>query len=216
MDYANSNPSSSLSEESSQAVVSAIQYIALDEITSGDSDRPDKERFVRLMSLDSNELSQCSSSTIFDSYADTCSQYWDIVSLAEKLVNDIIYEAEGIDVLKRNTSILLPLFSFLGLINKHVRQISISKEASKEIIVRKLSGDYPVIEYNRPEFTGWPTIGDFTIELGADKIDEYLASFNSNEEWLYIIYYLGVKNDYPSKYYEYQVSCFKICTFCTK
>lgn len=105
------------------------------------------------------------------------------------------------------SEIILSYFPFCAaLVNKHIKISIHSTGTTERVFLPRYSGEYPVIEYNRPKFTGWPTIREFTIELGAEKIDEYLASFNTNEEWLYIIYYVGLKTENTSEFYEYQVT----------
>ncbi|KAL1501639.1 hypothetical protein ABEB36_006934 [Hypothenemus hampei] len=50
----------------------------------------------------------------------------------------------------------------------------------------------------------WPTIEMFNIETGALAIDEYLVSFDADQKWMYIIYFLGNKDTIASCLYIYQ------------
>lgn len=61
------------------------------------------------------------------------------------------------------------------------------------------------INKEKPEFI-WPTIKEFTIEEGAVKIDEYLSSFYTEENWMYVMYYRGVQESSSLSAYKYQVS----------
>ncbi|CAG9764405.1 unnamed protein product [Ceutorhynchus assimilis] len=67
----------------------------------------------------------------------------------------------------------------------------------------KESIEYAVID-SRRSLTSWPTIGEFTIELGAFKIDDYLSNFETEENWMYVIYYKGLIEDKCSKLHKYQ------------
>ncbi|CAG9860675.1 unnamed protein product [Phyllotreta striolata] len=52
----------------------------------------------------------------------------------------------------------------------------------------------------------WPRIKDFTITLGAAKIDEYINNSNeADEDWHYAINFRRIDSDSTSDYYEYEV-----------
>lgn len=51
----------------------------------------------------------------------------------------------------------------------------------------------------------WPTIKEFTREEGAARIDEYLSSFYTDENWMYVMYYKGVKENCSVSAHKYQV-----------
>lgn len=51
----------------------------------------------------------------------------------------------------------------------------------------------------------WPSIEDFTIKLGAKKINDYLSSFNMQEEWTYAVLFLRKIVEKLSTLYHYQV-----------
>lgn len=98
------------------------------------------------------------------------------------------------------------MYYFLDAVNESVKApLSLLRLPSVEEIKRLSQSDFSLIEYGRPQFSSWPKIKDFTVTLGANKIDEYLCSFNTNEEWSYIIYYLGVTDDDCSSFYKYEV-----------
>lgn len=82
-------------------------------------------------------------------------------------------------------------------------------EQSEQLIQTTESSSFEYVE-TKNSFTTWPTIEEFTIELGANKIDEYLASFETEEDWLYVIYYHGTKDLICSDIHKYQVVYFDL------
>lgn len=65
---------------------------------------------------------------------------------------------------------------------------------------------YPVFEELKDPIITWPTIEQFTVELGAYSIDEYLSYFDTEEDWMYVIYYQGQQESACCVLHKYQVS----------
>lgn len=55
-------------------------------------------------------------------------------------------------------------------------------------------------------FTSWPTIQEFTVELGEDRIAEYLSTWYYEEDWLYCVDLKLQQSDGCCDYYIYEVS----------
>lgn len=56
-------------------------------------------------------------------------------------------------------------------------------------------------------FTSWPTIQEFTVELGEDRIGEYLSTWYYEEDWLYSVELKLNQSDGCCDYYIYEVRC---------
>lgn len=54
-------------------------------------------------------------------------------------------------------------------------------------------------------FTSWPTISSFTVELGEEKIVEYVTTWYYEENWLYCIDFILQQSDEVSDFYTYEV-----------
>ncbi|KAF7277990.1 hypothetical protein GWI33_008986 [Rhynchophorus ferrugineus] len=112
-----------------------------------------------------------------------CAEFTDPVTFAKEFVKEIIQKSEE------------------TIATKDVAPDS--KHSEHLIKTTESSSDFDYVETNR-SFTTWPTIEEFTIELGANKIDEYLSSFETDEDWLYVIYYHGTKELISSDIHKYQ------------
>ncbi|KAI4467348.1 a-kinase anchor protein 14 [Holotrichia oblita] len=53
-------------------------------------------------------------------------------------------------------------------------------------------------------FTSWPTIQEFTVELGEDRIGEYLSTWYYEEDWLYCVDLKLQQSDGCCDYYIYE------------
>ncbi|KAK9745951.1 28 kDa A-kinase anchor [Popillia japonica] len=53
-------------------------------------------------------------------------------------------------------------------------------------------------------FTSWPTIQEFTVELGEDRIAEYLSTWYYEEDWLYCVDLKLQQSDGCCDYYIYE------------
>ncbi|GJQ78576.1 putative protein kinase A binding protein [Trypoxylus dichotomus] len=53
-------------------------------------------------------------------------------------------------------------------------------------------------------FTAWPTIEEFTVELGEDRIAEYISTWYYEEEWLYCVELRLQQSDGCCDYYIYE------------
>ncbi|KAG5891759.1 hypothetical protein JTB14_012493 [Gonioctena quinquepunctata] len=112
-----------------------------------------------------------------------CIEFLSIESFAGKFIDGIILEAT--DSLEAESSL----------------------EPEKDVCAKgsECYGDYfTFIDEKKKEFSSWPFIAEFTIELGASKIDEFLMSFQLKEEWLYAIYFLRTTSDPVSVFFEYE------------
>ncbi|XP_030766707.1 uncharacterized protein LOC115890567 isoform X2 [Sitophilus oryzae] len=107
-----------------------------------------------------------------------CSEFVDHVRFAKEFVDSIIAESEEVTA------------------DQTERQ-------SLEVKKYKNSFEFSYVESTR-SFSSWPTVENFTIEQGAYKIDEYLASFQTEEDWLYVIYYQGAMSTKCSEIHKYQ------------
>ncbi|KAJ8925468.1 hypothetical protein NQ315_009302 [Exocentrus adspersus] len=183
----NLSPLESTFQNFSETPISAHLYDAESGETSEKT--PEKEKFVRVVSIAlSSFLSGNLSITSDFIDLNLCDQYCDIITFSKRFVDGILEEAEGL-INKHSKKSSLPIGNIPIQLNRN----------------RESAEFYPVIvEYERPKFSVWPSIAEFTIELGAEKIDEYLSSFSTNEDWLYIIYYLGNEIDATSHYYKYE------------
>jgi A-kinase anchor protein 14 len=51
----------------------------------------------------------------------------------------------------------------------------------------------------------WPTIEQFTVEIGTTKINEYLSYWKFEEDWKYCINFLEGVSDSACDFYQYEV-----------
>ncbi|XP_049816589.1 A-kinase anchor protein 14-like [Schistocerca nitens] len=51
----------------------------------------------------------------------------------------------------------------------------------------------------------WPSVSDFTPDLGLQKVDEYIRSWPKNAEMMYCIDYTGCRRDSRSDFHFYEV-----------
>lgn len=84
-----------------------------------------------------------------------------------------------------------------------ISESTIKENYPKLSLTLKDSQGFSYIETKHPTVI-WPTISEFTVELGAYAIDEYLASFETNEDWIYVIYYQGAVETRLSSLHKYQ------------
>lgn len=52
----------------------------------------------------------------------------------------------------------------------------------------------------------WPSIGEFDVEIGINKIYEFMDHWDYEEDWLYCVDFLTQQSDDCSDYYKYEVS----------
>ncbi|CAG9820791.1 unnamed protein product [Phaedon cochleariae] len=114
-----------------------------------------------------------------------CLEFLNVTLFAENFVDSVIEEA---------TNTIQSEWTY-----EAQRVSNVSASVDRESVYT-----YNYIDPAKPEFTTWPTIGNFTIELGAKKINEYLSSFPVDEEWLYAIYYLSTIYEDVSDLHEYE------------
>nr|CAI5821102.1 unnamed protein product [Callosobruchus analis] len=115
-----------------------------------------------------------------------CPYFKNIVAFSETFVDNIIQEAE---VKVNNTGAESP--DITKAADEHSRYNSEDSRFAFQIRERT--------------FTGWPSIAEFNSGLGAEKIDEYLASFKTEEDWFYAVYYNGISYDGWSSIFHYEV-----------
>lgn len=127
-----------------------------------------------------NELESSSNTTS----SNDCASYPNALQLAKILVNTVIEISESI-------------------FNENYSKLSLIQ--AKDVMAFS-SKDYQGFSYieTKNNTVIWPTISEFTVELGAYAIDEYLASFETNEDWIYAIYYQGVLETKMSTLHKYQ------------
>nr|CAI5827803.1 unnamed protein product [Callosobruchus analis] len=113
-----------------------------------------------------------------------CPYFKNIVAFSETFVDNIIQEAEV-----NNTGAESPEITKAA--DEHSRYNSEDSRFAFQIRERT--------------FTGWPSIAEFNSGLGAEKIDEYLASFKTEEDWFYAVYYNGISYDGWSSIFHYEV-----------
>lgn len=56
-----------------------------------------------------------------------------------------------------------------------------------------------------PVLSTWPTIEDFYVELGAQKIKEYLSQIDTENDWTFIVNFLRETSKKLVKLYDYEV-----------
>lgn len=128
------------------------------------------------------ELETESSSHTTSSY--DCEAYTNVLQLAKILVNTVIEISES---------------TFKEIYSK----LSLSQAKDVMACSSKDSQGFAYIE-TKNNTVIWPTISEFTVEIGAYAIDEYLASFETSEDWMYVIYYQGIRETKMSALHKYQ------------
>uniref|UniRef100_A0A6P7G9V3 Uncharacterized protein LOC114339568 n=1 Tax=Diabrotica virgifera virgifera TaxID=50390 RepID=A0A6P7G9V3_DIAVI len=111
-----------------------------------------------------------------------CSPYKDLEILTEEFVDCIISEATA-EVEKHLTAYTSQK------VKKHMR-LEIDDEIHPSIM--------------KPVFS-WPTIKQFNIALGLQKITEFIMACDAKERWLFGVYYLRTTREVISAFYEYEV-----------
>nr|CAH7723986.1 unnamed protein product [Callosobruchus chinensis] len=122
-------------------------------------------------------------STTSESKTD-CPFFKNIVAFSETFVGDIIQQAE----IKVNS----------------VETLEIAKTPDENSRYDSEDSRY-AFQIHERTFTGWPSIAEFSCNLGAEKIDEYLSSFKTEEDWYYGVYYRGISYDGWSNIFHYEV-----------
>ncbi|XP_060522402.1 uncharacterized protein LOC132699607 isoform X1 [Cylas formicarius] len=77
----------------------------------------------------------------------------------------------------------------------------LSKPENDEADSSADSADFSVADIY---FSGWPTVGTFSAEIGCDKIEEYLASFFTDEDWTFAVHYNGSQDKPTSCLHNYE------------
>lgn len=76
---------------------------------------------------------------------------------------------------------------------------SLLKEANRYCEIKIVSG---LEEARRPR---WPSIEEFTVDLGSTTIHVYLNTFELIEDWLFCVNYIFAQSDEVSDFYYYEV-----------
>lgn len=111
-----------------------------------------------------------------------CEYFDDVESYAEQFVESIVQDAEA----ALSTDFGFSFTSETSEFSNSLRHFTFAK-------------------FSDNDFLEWPVIKNFNIELGAKKINEYLASFSMQEEWTYAVYFLRKRSDNICSLYDYQV-----------
>ncbi|XP_072389963.1 uncharacterized protein [Diabrotica undecimpunctata] len=114
----------------------------------------------------------------------TCSPFKDLEVLTEEFVDCIINEATA-------------------EVEKHLTKYT-SNSGKKHMRLEMDDDVHPSIM--KTAFS-WPTIKQFNIALGLQKITEFVMACNAKERWLFGVYYLGTIREAVSAFYEYEVIC---------
>ncbi|VEN59809.1 unnamed protein product [Callosobruchus maculatus] len=134
----------------------------------------------RIESLRSSDVKSTTSESKTD-----CPFFKNIVTFSETFVDNIIQEAE--------------------ITVNNAESLESAKTADGEYVRYDSQDSRQVFQIHVRTFTGWPSIGEFNCNLGAEKIDEYLSSFKTEEDWFYGVYYRGVSYDGWSSIFHYDV-----------
>ncbi|XP_060522403.1 uncharacterized protein LOC132699607 isoform X2 [Cylas formicarius] len=106
-----------------------------------------------------------------------CLEFSDRVTFAKNFVRDIIFKARAA--------------------TKNILYEPENDEADSSAD----SADFSVADIY---FSGWPTVGTFSAEIGCDKIEEYLASFFTDEDWTFAVHYNGSQDKPTSCLHNYE------------
>ncbi|KAJ8939286.1 hypothetical protein NQ318_014934 [Aromia moschata] len=107
---------------------------------------------------------------------------------------------------QREPEIPASCICFLNIVEYAKRFVDNILERAKEVCLLKYG--VPVKYRKKPvevQNIRWPSIEDFTIELGIKKIDEYIQmTFEVEENWLYKINFIAAQSDLSSDVYLYE------------
>lgn len=54
-------------------------------------------------------------------------------------------------------------------------------------------------------FCGWPKISEFNIKLGAEKLEQYIDTWQRSDEWVCYVEFLGFESEESANYFVYEV-----------
>ncbi|XP_050296841.1 uncharacterized protein LOC126736504 isoform X2 [Anthonomus grandis grandis] len=135
------------------------------------------------------------SNMLFDE-DDECTTYLDHISFAKKFVENVVEQSEAKTKKKLSPRSLPVRFS-------SDEQIYVQNRDEPVFTTYHESEQFEYVETKKSDIK-WPTVDSFTVELGAYAIDEYLSYFETEEDWMYVIYYQGVQDSHCSNLYKYQ------------
>lgn len=114
-----------------------------------------------------------------------CEYYKTLIEAAVFLVDELLYEATSNDFVLKVT-----FTDYLNLL----------------LLLEGFQQDYCICQHGKyPQVSRWPSIKDFDVALGKNKIVEYLNGFSFSENWLIYVQFTGCCSDSVSDFYLYQV-----------
>jgi len=132
-----------------------------------------------------------------------------IHSESSKIINDIENNGEKhvekIEFAVQSKESVEDIMS--SAVNNNIELDEYAKDAHREIDQLLSSSMENLInsKYNDTPNITWPTIGEFNIQKGKEKIEEYIKTWQIGENWLYWIDYLCEDIFAYSKRYRYKV-----------